>query len=186
MKNNYIIQCKNQIKFLASLRGFIHCRGKWLKQLRRHLRMYMDRNAFYNVQNSANGVVFPVLMKASLPSGRGYKRVWWANYYRNDRPGGAFTGHCTKKTCPNTSIYPSSSPDCKQGVLCTGCQDRVLGGVAGVVCLCLVPLAKAWWVPLAHQSLNLSTHLRRYSHQTSIIWVVSRIWEFLPRFFFMA
>lgn len=30
----------------------------------------MDRNALYNVQNSANGVVFPVLMKVSLPSGR--------------------------------------------------------------------------------------------------------------------
>lgn len=76
--------------------------------------MYMDRNALYNVQNSANGVLFPVLMKASLLSGRGYKRVWWTNCCRNHRPVGAFTGQCTKKTCPNTSIYPSSSPDCEQ------------------------------------------------------------------------
>lgn len=45
--------------------------------------------------------------------------------------------------------------------------------------------AKVWWVPLGHQSLNLSTHLKKCSHQT-LIWIVSRIWECLPSFFCIA
>lgn len=174
MKNNSIIRCYKHTKFLASSRGFFHCRGKCLKQLRRHLRMYMDRNCLYSVQNSANGIVFPFLRKISLPSGGGYKRVW-ANCYRNPRPVGAFAGQCTKKKS-HTSVYPSS-PGYKQSALhWLSRRSSGRGSQCGI--FMLDAWAGVWWVPLGHQSLNLSTHLRRHSHQ-ALVWIVSRIGLFL-------
>lgn len=120
--------------------------------------------ALYNVWNSANDGILPDLVKAALPPDRGCKRVWWTNSYGNNRPAGVFTGQCANKECPSTSINPSL-PDCKKtgnALHCLSGKSLERGGWWGM----FTPgaQAKVWYMPLGYQSLNLSTHLRRYCH----------------------
>lgn len=100
----------------------------------------MDRNALCYVQNSANGVVFPGFMKVSLPLSRSYKGVWWAKCYRNHRPLSVFTGWCTLRNL-YLSLFFSRL---QKGSAFPCCQEGVLGEVADVMCLYLVPERQGW------------------------------------------
>lgn len=132
MKNNFIIWCYT--KFLASSRGFLHCRGKCLKQLRRHLRIGTVSTV---CRTLLMGLYFPSLGKHHCLQVEVVKEcelivievtgLWVRSLVS-----------VLKKTC-HPSVYPTSSPNYKQRVLCTVCQEGVLGEVASVVHLCLVP-----------------------------------------------